>query len=68
MLELGFDPKNGPCVLLTKEAHIVMGKKLREATKRLPAKFEKPDLWKMYQKVYEGETEWLKAIQKYFVE
>ncbi|MDC3958781.1 hypothetical protein [Polyangium jinanense] len=68
MRDFGFDPKDGPCVLLTKEQHIAIGKQLREATKRLPEDLKKSDVWKMYQKVYKDSPHWLKAIESYFAD
>ncbi|MDI1483515.1 hypothetical protein [Polyangium sp. y55x31] len=69
MTRLGFDPKDGPCVLLTREEHIAMGKKLREAaTELLTDPKNKAQIRQMYQRVYKDRPHWLKAIESYFVE
>lgn len=66
---------NSPSIILTKEQHKAITNKLAEAQgemmKEVARRGNKPplnptDVWKMYQKVYKDQPNWLKAIEHYF--
>jgi len=55
-----------PSVILTKEAHKTITRRLDEAAKAYGKKLSKEDLWRIYQDVYKDSPHWLKAIERYF--
>ena len=63
----GFNVRNAPAIILTKEQHNKITRTLRSL---LPYgqtnRFTKQNVWKAYQQAYEDYPEYLKAIEGYF--
>jgi hypothetical protein len=59
------DVRDAPSVVMSKAEHLEWTSKLKEA---LPygVRYEKPEVWAAYQRVYETRPDWLEAIAPYF--